>query len=685
MKFERIRTRMLTFILPVIILAMTVLTIISAKSSERIINEQIKNRMATELNTQIGTIGNYLNEVSITATTLSRTIGATYLTTDLTTYEKMLGEVIQDNDLVLGSGIWFEPNVYDSNEKYVGPYIYKDGGKVVVTYDYSNETYDYFKQEYYTLAKASKTAIITNPYYDPTSGTTMSSCSMPIFDSNGSFLGCVTVDIELTAIQDLINTIKVGINGKAILLDSNGTYLSGVAAEKVENAALMTKDENSSMAQAGNTILTSENGITTFEENGKTYNLYYDTLDHVGWKLMIQMPHFELNKPVEDLVMTLLIVCALAVICSILMILHQVSSISRSINKVKNFAGALADGDFTVEPLSVHTQDELGQMGDSLNRMYRNNKEVIKGISIHASDIDGSSEKLSEAAKKLLDQFEGIQKFLAHANEEMMNVSAATEEVNASAEEVNSNISILSNEIEKSMEMAKEIRGRAQEIGTSSQASYSKATELSSQFEIKLQQSLDNGKVVESVGEMANVISSIAEQINLLALNASIEAARAGETGKGFAVVATEIGKLAGATSSAVGNIRKTIVEVQSAYSGLMDGASVMLNFVQKTVTPDYDSFLEVGRQYGRDAEQIEENSDTIADMTRNIKRIMDEVSDAIQNIAESTQYTTNTSNQIMDSANEVSKVVINVTNMSEDQKTIANDLNEVVGSFKLK
>jgi methyl-accepting chemotaxis protein len=675
---------MLTFILPVIILAMAVLTIISATTSESIINEQIKKRMATELTTQMGIIGNYLNEVSVTATTLSKTIGTTYLTTELTTYEKMLENVIKDNDLVLGSGIWFEPYVYDSNEKYVGPYIYKDDGKIVVTYDYSNEEYDYFKQEYYTLAKSSKSAIITNPYYDPTSGTTMSSCAMPIFDDNGDFIGCVTIDIELTTIQDLINMIKVGTNGKAVLLDNNGTYLSGVAVEKVQNAERMVNDENSSIAKAGDSILASESGIATYVEDGSTYNLYYDTLDTVGWKLMIQIPQSELTQPVENLVTKLLFVCILAVVCSILIILYQVSSISKSIKKVQNFSGALANGDFTVEPLSVQTQDELGQMGDSLNKMYSNNKKVIKGISIHATDIDGSSEKLSEAANKLLEQFEGIQKFIARANEEMMNVSAATEEVNASAEEVDSSVSVLSNEIVKNMEMAKEIRGRAQTIRTSSQISYSKATELSGQLAIKLQQSLDNAKVVESVGEMANVISGIAEQINLLSLNASIEAARAGETGKGFAVVAKEIGKLAGATSSAVDNIGKTIAEVQAAYSDLMDGASVMLSFIQNTVTPDYNSYLEVGRQYGTDAEHIEKTSDVIADMTKNINRIIDEVSEAIQNIAESTQYITNTSNQIMNSVNEVSKVVLNVTNMSDDQKVIANELNEVVGSFKL-
>ena len=85
----------------------------------------------------------------------------------------------------------------------------------------------------------------------------------------------------------------------------------------------------------------------------------------------------------------------------------------------------------------------------------------------------------------------------------------------------------------------------------------------------RLQLSIENAKVVESIGEMANVISGIAEQINLLSLNASIEAARAGDAGRGFAVVATEIGKLAGSTSQAVEEIQSTITEVKSAFNGL--------------------------------------------------------------------------------------------------------------------
>lgn len=147
MKFKKISTRMLAFILPAIVLAMVVLTVISANSSRNIINRQIQSYMSSELRAQIGDIQEYLDIVSNTATTLSRSVGSTYLTTDLKTYEQMLSKVISDNDLVLGSGIWFEPYAYDSMQEYVGPYVYKDGAKNVVTYDYSNAGYDYFNQE----------------------------------------------------------------------------------------------------------------------------------------------------------------------------------------------------------------------------------------------------------------------------------------------------------------------------------------------------------------------------------------------------------------------------------------------------------------------------------------------------------------------------------------------------------
>ena len=184
---------------------------------------------------------------------------------------------------------------------------------------------------------------------------------------------------------------------------------------------------------------------------------------------------------------------------------------------------------------------------------------------------------------------------------------------------------------------------------------------------------------------MAEVISGIADQINLLSLNASIEAARAGEQGRGFAVVAGEIGKLANETTAAVQHIQDTVTLVQDSVEGLSSDSSRLLEFLQKTVTPDYNNFVAVAKQYGEDAGAIDDISTKISEMAENIRRIMNEVTNAIQNIAESTQSTADVSAQIMDSVELVSRVVDGVSKMSENQEMISDNLNAVVNNFTLE
>lgn len=684
MKFKKIRTKLLVFILPVIILAMAVLTIISTSSSKDTIETQIKEQMSAELSAEMNSIQEYLNIVSSTATTISKVVGTSYRHITLAEYEDMLEKIILENDIVLGSGLWFEPFVYDANEEYVGPYIYKDGDKVAVTYDYSNSTYDYFIQEYYTNAKSSSEAMITDPYYDETSQLIMASCSAPILDAANNFIGCVTVDIELSSIQNIVREIQVGKAGKGILLSNSGVYLGSDEEAKVETSALILEEENTSLVEAGNLILTTERGVTTYAERGSVYNLYYDTIPGVEWKLMIHMPQAELDEPVKNLTMILIGICIAAIILSVLAVVLQVNIISSSIKKVQIFAEYLAEGDFRVEPLNSKSSDELGRMSSSLNEMYHSNREVIQNIAEHAEQVNLSSNMLYESASELADQFSTIENYMSDVNEATMSASAAVEEVNASTEEVNASIVVLANETERSKEMSDEIRIRASKIGESSQNSYESAINLSEQYEVELKKSIRNAKVVENIGIMAEAIAGIADQINLLSLNASIEAARAGEHGKGFAVVATEIGHLANETTDVVTEIQSTITDVQKAFNHLTKGSKSLLEFVQETVTPDYNSFVDVAIQYGEDAKTIEENAMKISDMANNIRTIMNEVSEAIQNVAESSQTTADNSNKVLKSINEVSKVVEQVSNMSEKQEEVASDLNQVVSRFQL-
>ena len=526
------------------------------------------------------------------------------------------------------------------------------------------------------MATYSTSPIITDPYYDPTSGVIMSSCSAPILDDDGTFLGCVTVDMELSSVSGMVEGIRVGTNGRAILLDSKGVYLAGVSQDKISGGQLITSDSNSSLASAGTTVYTSQ-------EFG-TEDIYFTTIPTTGWKVLIQMPQSERDEPVRNLAIIMIVIAAVFIVVEIVIVILQVRGIAKGIGKVKNFAGILAEGDFTVEPIEVRTRDELGVMSTSLNDMYDNNKGVISGIAGYSQEIDEASRRLSGASQELNDQFEVIQDQMNNVNEAMMTTSAATEEVNASTEEVLSNVNLLAGEADSCMDMSREIMKRADGIEAQSQASFEMAQKLTREFSERLGESIKDAAVVESISEMADAISNIAEQVNLLSLNASIEAARAGDAGRGFAVVATEIGNLAGSTSETVGKIQVTIHQVQEAFSALTDAANGILGFVQDTVAPDYDNFVKVAEQYGNDAKSFGTASSSISNMSDNIKSIMSEVTDAIQNIAEATQDTTNISTQIMDSIEVVSGHVTEVSSMSSSQQQIADSLAEMVGRFKL-
>ncbi len=183
---------------------------------------------------------------------------------------------------------------------------------------------------------------------------------------------------------------------------------------------------------------------------------------------------------------------------------------------------------------------------------------------------------------------------------------------------------------------------------------------------------------------MANLISDIAEQINLLSLNASIEAARAGEQGRGFAVVATEIGKLAGETSKAVEEIQNTISEVQGVFGVMAQGTKELLAFLSDTVTPDYDSFVKVSEQYGKDAANVGNSADQIRAMAENMERAFHEVSIAIESVAQAAQNTAENSMSIRQSVEHMSEVVGEVYEMGSDQEKIAGKLREIVNNFKV-
>ena len=687
-KIFSIEAKILLGVIPITAAAMIIMTAFSGNRASHIIMGQVNQTAQATLDSNINKMVDELDEVRSYAITEASFVGSTYKSVKEDEYGEVFTEIINSNDMILGSGLWFEPNVYDASKKYCGPYWTKADGKVTLTREYETDEYDYLNQEYYTNAKALKQgeAKITDPYYDASSGLIMSTCSAPIYDGD-TYIGCVTVDIELSTLQNIVSEIKMGKSGGAMLVSSDGTYISSPDTDKVNNAVKIQEDPEASLAKAGSEIMKSDKGIAFYDRSGTRLRLsmFFQSVPEVNWKLVLYLAQGEIKEQGTQLATQLVIILciALAIVATITVLL--VKSITRQLKKVTVFAGELSKGDFTVKRLDKGANDELGQMSASLNDMYDSNRNVIKQISDESERITEASGNLSNMAGKLTDEFDKIKTNMSAVNDNMMSQGAATEEVNASVEDVNASVQTLAGETDRSTASVVDIEKRAAEIEKSSREAYENATKLVEARRGELEEANEKSKVVAEIGNLANSIADIAEQINLLSLNASIEAARAGEHGRGFAVVASEINKLAESTKEAVVKIQETISGVQDAFASLADSSYALIDFLDKTVTPDYDNFVNVGKQYGDDARSFGEVTDNIKNMVDTISMAMDEVSKAIQNIAESTQETAEHSSDITNSINEVGEVVDTVGEMSENQQEIAKSLDGAISGFKLQ
>lgn len=684
-----IQAKLILMIVPIVLVSLLVVAIISAQMSASAIASEVSNTMEAQLSGNTNDVDGTLETIRRTAEELSIFVGNTYKDTDMTTYAKLFSDTVKHDSRIRGSGIWFEPNVYTGDrkyagQKYVGPYWYADGNDVVEDWEYSNADYDYFVQEYYTNAKAmsKNDAVITDPYYDPSSDSVMASCSAPIFNDQNQYIGCITVDLSLETISDIISSIKVGQNGYAILTMGDGTYIYTKDSSKVTNAMNIANDTG--INAIASTVLSNEKGETDFNSSEGKMRVYYSTMPEVGWKLLLLLPNSEVFSVAQRMMLVIIIIAIVAILITSLLIFFIAKGIAKPIVKVKEFAKDLANGDFTVSKIAVGRSDEIGQMSESLNEMYESNSEVIRNISIGSNEVSGSSEHLYNVASDLADRFESIRTSMVKVNDAMTNTGAATEQVSASANEVNASVQKLAEETEATKGEVEKILSRAAQIEKDSRSSCDNAISIAESRGRELEEASKQAEVIKEIGTLADSIADIASQINLLSLNASIEAARAGEHGRGFAVVASEINNLAVETAQAVDRIQNTISKIQEAFASLDRSSGELLTFVKETVTPDYENFINIGRQYGEDAKSFGSLTDQTSEMVGYIRESMEQVNAAVSSIAESATETAESSSEVTETVEEVSDMVGNISDLAEKQQSVSQNLNNIVRSFKL-
>lgn len=542
---RNIAASLISFLIPIIIISLVVISTIGYIFSKQIITNQLDYAMNTKLHETAQEITTILEKEKGMAQSLAKTIEVNSDLLSESDYNELLKNYIPMYDETFGMGIWFEPYAFQKKEQYA-PFAYRDGENVILDDSYTAGDLDIWSTEWYKVGSEPDGGW-TKAYADPATNVSMVTTAYPIEKQNGDLMGVVTVDVDISRIQKLITETPIEYDGKAILVQSDGVLLGGGMDENRLTKENILDDKNASLVKASEIMLANEVGKTDFTIDDEKYLYYFTTIPNTNWKIGINVSETNLYASLKRLLtifvgsscITLVIVTAVIVVFS--------NRMGKKIKKYSGIAEVVADGALTNEfnEKDLARKDELGDIGRSLYKMQNNLIDVIKNFQENALRIDDHAQNLSSFSQQMNSTSENVATAIS-------TVAKGATEQHEKLKRINIRISQFGNSLDYMNQSINEVDSSANSILVMANESSQEMTRMIQSFETlnnTFMEMIERVKSVEvnirNVNEMTKIINSISDQTNLLALNAAIEAARAGESGKGFAVVANEVRKLA--------------------------------------------------------------------------------------------------------------------------------------------
>ncbi len=335
--------------------------------------------------------------------------------------------------------------------------------------------------------------------------------------------------------------------------------------------------------------------------------------------------------------------------------------------------------------MPVKTKDEIAMLGKGINTFIESLENVISTIVANTDQLKSVVGHVADSVAKSNESVTDVSAVMEELAASMEEVSATIESVNQHVVSINDEVTHISNTSDKIYEYAGEMRERADALETKSVDNKNNTNEMMASILAELNTAIENSKSVNRVNELTNEILNISSQTNLLALNASIEAARAGEAGKGFAVVADEIRQLADSSRETANNIQEINNIVVRAVNELAKNSKTIVDYINETVLPDYDGYVDSGKQYSEDANMLNNAMNEFNEKTDHLREVMNDLNVAMRDISTAIDESAKGISTAASEAGGLVEEMGLVSSAMDDNTAVAAALEEQTARFEVK